>query len=108
MRKQKVWGYIHDETNAFSGGIAGNAGLFSNANDLAKLCQMWLNGGVYGGERYLSEATTKQFTEERSEKSRRGLGFDRAPNKEGQGSPTCDEAQLKLTDTLASQVQCSG
>lgn len=92
MRKQKVWGYVHDETNAFSGGIAGNAGLFSNANDLAKLCQMWLNGGVYGGERYLSEATTKQFTEERSEKSRRGLGFDRAPNKEGQGSPTCDEA----------------
>ena len=92
MRKQLVWGYVHDETNAFAGGIAGNAGLFSNANDLAKLCQMWLNGGVYGGERYLSEATTKQFTEERSPNSRRGLGFDRAPNKEGQGSPTCDEA----------------
>lgn len=92
MRKQLVWGYVHDETNAFAGGVAGNAGLFSNANDLAKLCQMWLNGGVYGGERYLSEKTTKQFTEERSNNSRRGLGFDRAPNKEGQGSPTCDEA----------------
>ena len=92
MRMEKVWGYVHDETNAFSGGIAGNAGLFSNANDLAKLCQMWLNGGVYGGERYLSEATIKQFTEERSPNSRRGMGFDRAPNKEGQGSPTCDEA----------------
>ena len=92
MRKELVWGYVHDETNAFAGGIAGNAGLFSNANDLAKLCQMWLNGGVYGGERLLSEAVTKQFTEERSPNSRRGLGFDRAPNKEGQGSPTCDEA----------------
>ncbi len=92
MRKQLVWGYVHDETNAFAGGVAGNAGLFSNANDLAKLCQMWLNGGVYGGERYLSEATTKQFMEERSPNSRRGLGFDRAPNKKGQGSPTCDEA----------------
>ena len=92
MRKQLVWGYVHDETNAFAGGIAGNAGLFSNANDLAKLCQMWLNGGVYGGERLLSEATTRQFTEERSPNSRRGMGFDRAPNKEGQGSPTCDEA----------------
>lgn len=92
MRKQLVWGYVHDETNAFAGGVAGNAGLFSNANDLAKLCQMWLNGGVYGGERYLSEKTTKQFTEERSNNSRRGLGFDRVPNKEGQSSPTCDEA----------------
>lgn len=92
MRKQLVWGYVHDETNAFAGGVAGNAGLFSNANDLAKLCQMWLNGGVYGGERLLSEKVTKQFMEERSPNSRRGLGFDRAPNKEGQGSPTCDEA----------------
>ena len=92
MRKQQVWGYVHDETNAFAGGIAGNAGLFSNANDLAKLCQMWLNGGIYGGERYLSEKTTKQFTEERSDNSRRGMGFDRVPNKKGQGSPTCDEA----------------
>ena len=92
MRKQLVWGYVHDETNAFAGGVAGNAGLFSNANDLAKLCQMWLNGGEYGGERLLSEATTRQFTVERSPNSRRGLGFDRAPNKEGQGSPTCDEA----------------
>lgn len=92
MRKQLAWGYVHDETNAFAGGVAGNAGLFSNANDLAKLCQMWLNEGVYGGERYLSEKTTRQFTVERSPNSRRGLGFDRAPNKEGQGSPTCDEA----------------
>ncbi len=92
MRKQLVWGYVHDETNAFSGGVAGNAGLFSNANDLAKLCQMWLNGGVYGGERYLSEAVTHQFTVQRSANSRRGLGFDRAPAKKGQASPTCKEA----------------
>lgn len=92
MRKQLVWGYVHDETNAFSGGVAGNAGLFSNANDLAKLCQMWLNGGVYGGERYLSEAVTRQFTVQRSANSRRGLGFDRAPAKKGQASPTCKEA----------------
>lgn len=92
MRKQLVWGYVHDETNAFAGGVAGNAGLFSNANDLAKLCQMWLNGGVYGGERYLKESTVKQFTEERSPNSRRGLGFDRVPAVAGQYSPTCDEA----------------
>ena len=92
MRKQLVWGYVHDETNAFAGGVAGNAGLFSNANDLAKLCQMWLNDGVYGGERYLSEATSKQFTTERSANSRRGMGFDRVPNNPEHYNPTCDEA----------------
>ena len=92
MRDQLVWGYVHDETNAFAGGVAGNAGLFSNANDLAKLCQMWLNGGVYGGERYLSEQVVKQFTTERSPNSRRGLGFDRVPSNPEQYSPTCDEA----------------
>lgn len=92
MRNQLVWGYVHDETNAFAGGVAGNAGLFSNANDLAKLCQMWLNGGIYGGDRYLSEATVTQFTTERSPNSRRGLGFDRVPTNPEHYNPTCDEA----------------
>lgn len=92
MRNQLVWGYVHDETNAFAGGIAGNAGLFSNANDLAKLCQMWLNKGVYGGERYLSENTVKQFTTDRSPNSRRGLGFDRVPSNSEHYNPTCKEA----------------
>jgi len=49
FRKQHVQGYVHDEGAALFGGISGNAGLFSNANDLAKLYQMWLNGGEYGG-----------------------------------------------------------
>ena len=85
-------GYVHDETAAFSGGVQGNAGLFSNANDLAKLCQMWLNGGTYGGDRYLKQTTVDTFCKEKSPNSRRGLGFDK-PNKEDERySPTCSEA----------------
>jgi beta-glucosidase-like glycosyl hydrolase/CubicO group peptidase (beta-lactamase class C family) len=77
LRKQLLQGYVHDEGAAFMGGIGGNAGLFSNANDLAKLFQMWLNKGEYGDERYLSEETCRLFTTAKSAKSRRGLGFDK-------------------------------
>lgn len=88
FRKQHLRGYVHDETAAILGGISGNAGLFSNANDLAKLYQMWLNGGVYGGERYLSGETVKLFTTAKSEVSRRGLGFDKPDPLDSKASPT--------------------
>ncbi len=77
FRKQLLRGYVDDEAAAFFGGISGNAGLFSSVNDLAKLYQMWLNRGVYGGERYLSEKTCDFFTQSKSGRSRRGLGFDK-------------------------------
>ncbi len=92
LRRQTVHGYVHDETANFSGGVQGNAGLFSNANDLAKLCQMWLNGGVYGGERILSEETVKLFTTTKSPTCRRGLGFDKPDKRNEKNSPTCREA----------------
>ncbi len=92
LRRQHVRGYVHDETAAFSGGVQGNAGVFGNATDIAKLCQMWLNGGVYGGERLLSEETTRLFTTSKSAKSRRGLGFDKPDMNNSENSPTCDEA----------------
>ncbi|MCH5347523.1 MAG: serine hydrolase, partial [Muribaculaceae bacterium] len=76
LRRQLVHGYVHDELAAFSGGIQGNAGLFGNANDLAKLMQMWLNGGSYGGEQILSGETVDVFTNSPSKTCRRGLGFD--------------------------------
>lgn len=76
LRRQKLHGYVHDEMAAFSGGIQGNAGLFANAEDVAKLCQMWLDGGTYGGERILSEKTVRTFTRTHSRSGRRGLGFD--------------------------------
>lgn len=88
LRKQLLQGYVHDEGAAFMGGISGNAGLFSNANDLAKLYQMWLNNGVYGGERYLSKNTCTVFTNTRSGISRRGLGFDKPETRTNKSSPT--------------------
>jgi CubicO group peptidase (beta-lactamase class C family) len=77
FRRQLLQGYVHDELAALQGGVSGNAGLFSNANDLAKMLQLFLNQGTYGGERYLSEQTMRLFTESKSPVSRRGLGFDK-------------------------------
>ncbi len=76
-RRQVLRGYVHDPAAALMGGVAGNAGLFSNANDLAILCQMLLNGGVYGGERYLEERTILEFTSR--QEGHRGFGFDKPP-----------------------------
>jgi CubicO group peptidase (beta-lactamase class C family) len=77
VRRQLLRGYVHDEAAAFQGGVSGNAGLFSNANDLAKVLQLYLNQGEYGGERYLSSETSRLFTQSKSPASRRGLGFDK-------------------------------
>ncbi|MDR1437011.1 MAG: serine hydrolase [Candidatus Symbiothrix sp.] len=77
LRNQILIGYPHDEAAALMGGVSGNAGLFSNTNDLAKILQMFLNGGIYGGERYLSESTARTFTQTKSPVSHRGLGFDK-------------------------------
>lgn len=88
LRKQLLQGYVHDEGAAFLGGISGNAGLFSDANDIAKLCQMWLNMGTYGGEKYLSKETTRLFTSTKSPNSRRGLGFDKPDPTSTRASPT--------------------
>lgn len=88
FRRQHLRGYVHDEGAALFGGISGNAGLFSTAGDLAKLYQMWLNGGVYGGEQYLSAETVKLFTTAKSNISRRGLGFDKPDPRNSNASPT--------------------
>jgi CubicO group peptidase (beta-lactamase class C family)/beta-glucosidase-like glycosyl hydrolase len=88
LRKQLLQGYVHDEGAAFMGGISGNAGLFSNANDIAKLYQMWLNKGTYGGEEYLSPKTCQLFTSTKSDISRRGLGFDKTETRTNKSSPT--------------------
>ncbi len=92
LRRQHIHGYVHDELAAFSGGVQGNAGLFSNANDLAKLFQMWLNGGTYGGVRFLKPETVKVFTTEKSPRSHRGLGFDKPVVGDPDASSTCPEA----------------
>jgi beta-N-acetylhexosaminidase len=70
-----VHGYVHDPTAALFGGVAGNAGLFSNAADLGVLLQMILQGGAYGGKRYFSESTVGIFTS-RQGGGHRAPGFD--------------------------------
>jgi len=77
FRKTLLEGYVHDQGAAMVGGVSGHAGLFSNANDLAILYQMILNGGIYGGTRYFKTETVNMFTAKQSAISRRGLGFDR-------------------------------
>lgn len=96
FRKQHVRGYVHDEGAALFGGISGNAGLFSNAGDLAKLYQMWLNKGEYGGERYLSDETVKLFTTAKSSVSRRGLGFDKPDPTNSRYSPTSPGTPIEV------------
>jgi beta-N-acetylhexosaminidase len=77
FRRQLLEGDVHDEGASLFGGVAGHAGLFSNAYDLAMLYQMLLNGGELNGRRYLKPETIRYFTAYHSETSRRGLGFDK-------------------------------
>jgi beta-N-acetylhexosaminidase len=79
FRKQTIRGFVHDEGAATLGGISGNAGLFGTANDLAKLFQMYLQKGYYGGKRYISEETVNRFIKIQfpENNNRRGLGFDK-------------------------------
>ena len=91
-RFQLIQGTVHDESAAVLGGISGNAGLFASANDLAKLMQMYLQMGTYGGKQYVSEATMKEFTRVQfpQNNNRRGLIFDK---------PSLKLDSLKLADT---------
>ncbi|WP_424493648.1 glycoside hydrolase family 3 N-terminal domain-containing protein [Salinimicrobium sp. GXAS 041] len=88
-RKQLLQGYVHDEGAAILGGIGGHAGIFSNANDVAKIMQMYLNGGYYGGKKYFKEETINEFNTcyYCKDHVRRGVGFDK-PQLDKYG-PTC-------------------
>jgi beta-glucosidase-like glycosyl hydrolase/CubicO group peptidase (beta-lactamase class C family) len=79
FRKEKIHGFVHDEGAAMLGGISGNAGLFGSANDLAKIFQMYLQKGYFGGKRYISEETVNQFIKPHFPENgnRRALGFDK-------------------------------
>lgn len=79
FRHSELKGFVHDETAALNGGVAGHAGLFSNASDLFVICQMLLNGGVYDNKRYLKEETIATFNHRYFKKyqNRRALGFDK-------------------------------
>lgn len=79
FRMQTLHGMVHDEGAAMMLGVSGNAGLFANARDLAKVYQMLLNDGYYAGNQYLRPETIKEFTRVQfpENDNRRGLGFDK-------------------------------
>ena len=78
-RNQLLHGNVHDMGAAMLGGVGGHAGLFANANDVAKIMQMYLQKGYYGGKRYLKTSTIEKFNTRyfSDKKVRRGLGFDK-------------------------------
>ncbi len=77
-RKRVVRGEVHDENTYAMGGISAHAGLFSTAGDLAKFCQMMLNGGIYDHRRILRRATIEKFTRRQDwvPSSSRAMGWD--------------------------------
>ncbi len=86
FRHEPIHGTVHDESAIMLGGVSGHAGLFANANDLAKLMQMYLDMGEYGGQRYIKAETLKEWTRTQfpENNNRRALGFDK-PNLVYQG-----------------------
>ena len=96
LRKTTLQGFVHDESAAFQGGVSGNAGLFSTAEEVAKVYQMLLNGGELDGKRYLSKETCKVFTTTVSRISRRGLGFDKPDRRNPQKSPCAEAAPASV------------
>lgn len=80
---------VHDENAYVLGGVAGHAGLFGTADDLAVFAQMLLNGGSYGETRIVSEETVQLFTQRAA--GSRALGWEMAEGRHGAGeylSPT--------------------
>jgi len=90
-RNQLVQGYVHDMGAAMQGGIGGHAGLFANSNDVAKIMQMYLQKGYYGGKRYFQPETIDKFNYRYYENDsvRKGVGFDK-PQIRKIEQATCD------------------
>ncbi len=79
FRNELIQGFVHDEGAAMMGGVSGNAGLFATTNDLAKMMQLYLQNGYYGGQNYIAPASIAEFTKVQypERQNRRGLGFDK-------------------------------
>lgn len=89
-RHQLLRGYVHDMGAAMQNGIGGHAGLFSNANDVAKIMQMYLQNGSYGEYQFFSAETMSKFNKRyyADKKNRKGIGFDKPQLKESEKA-TC-------------------
>lgn len=92
FRRQLLHGYVHDQGAALLGGVGAHAGLFSNANDLAKLMQTFLNHGFYGRASYFKPQTVAYHTQHTENGYRRGVGFDKPETDTKRPQPTCEAA----------------
>jgi CubicO group peptidase (beta-lactamase class C family) len=92
FRKQLLHGTVHDEAAAMQGGISGHAGLFSNANDLMKLMELYRRMGEYGGQQIIGRNVMEEYTKVQfpGNNNRRGLGFDK---------PLLNNSQLSENDS---------
>lgn len=75
-RMKLIKGEVHDENSSLLGGIAGHAGLFSTAADIAKLLEMLMNNGYVNGDQFIKKETTKQFISKYNSENQRLLGWD--------------------------------
>jgi beta-N-acetylhexosaminidase len=89
FRYQEIHGNVHDMGAAMQNGVGGHAGVFSNANDIAKIMQLYLQKGYYGGHRYFKTQTVDKFNTCYfcENDNRRGIGFDKPQL--GDEGPTC-------------------
>jgi CubicO group peptidase (beta-lactamase class C family) len=92
-RNEQVWGEVHDRNAHVFGGVAGHAGLFANATDLAKMMYMLTNGGYYAGQQFLKKETLELFNIRYFKNNRRGLGWDKKDwNKDAASSLASDSS----------------
>ncbi len=89
FRYKEINGYVHDMTAAMFGGVSSHAGLFGNSINVAKVMQLYLQGGNYANNQILKSETINLFNNcyYCDEDNRRGVGFDK-PQLEDEG-PTC-------------------
>jgi beta-glucosidase-like glycosyl hydrolase/CubicO group peptidase (beta-lactamase class C family) len=95
FRKQLVRGYVHDQGAALMGGVAGHAGLFGSAMDVAVVMELLLNKGEYNGLQLLDSAVIRQYTSSHFIDNRRGLCFDKPEFDEKKESPVTKECSLQ-------------
>jgi beta-glucosidase-like glycosyl hydrolase/CubicO group peptidase (beta-lactamase class C family) len=91
FRRELLRGHVHDPGTAMLGGVCGHAGVFSNALDLGRIMQMYLNGGSYGGTRFFKDSTIELFTRSPYidvNGNRRALGFDKPVPEKDKPGPT--------------------
>ena len=94
FRNAVIQGTVHDQLAALQGGISGHAGLFGTASDVAKILQMNLQKGQFGGRRFLQPATPPLFARTASDRSHRGLGWDK-PEPDGNSSYVSPQASVR-------------